>query len=121
MHGHVLFPLQLTLRELRDALNGRQQQPAHTSRDGAAPQGEESVQATQADHAPVRRLCAVVAHVGVGSQSGHYFVLRRGRQRSACPCRRWWCASDSEVFEVAEPQVLRAEATLLLYERCNTS
>ncbi|KAJ4966921.1 hypothetical protein NE237_018770 [Protea cynaroides] len=71
------------------------------------------------------RLVAVVEHLGrVGS--GHYTVYRRqsvkldNKDMDGCIGRAhvyWFGVSDSEVFTFSEKDVLRAEASLLFYER----
>ncbi|KAM7514285.1 hypothetical protein LguiA_003868 [Lonicera macranthoides] len=68
------------------------------------------------------RLVSVVQHFGRAG-SGHYMVYRRARAEAnpngslGESSSHWFCISDSDVYSVAEKDVLAAEASLLFYEK----
>lgn len=70
------------------------------------------------------RLVSVVQHYGQ-SGSGHYTIYRRARrilkegdldERVKSTSVQWFRISDSDVYNVAENDVLAAEASVLFYE-----
>ncbi|CAA0839199.1 Ubiquitin carboxyl-terminal hydrolase 27 [Striga hermonthica] len=83
--------------------------------------------------APLRhqtyRLVSVVVHFGT-SGGGHYTVYRKvtGRLGNEDPVallessiEQWFCISDSEVYSVSEKDVLGANASMLFYEKIESS
>ncbi|GFP83250.1 ubiquitin carboxyl-terminal hydrolase 27 [Phtheirospermum japonicum] len=75
------------------------------------------------------RLVSVVVHYGT-SEGGHYTVYRKvtaklGDEDAVAllesAIEQWFCVSDSEVHSVSEKDVLDANASMLFYEKIDSS
>ncbi|KAL5703610.1 ubiquitinyl hydrolase 1 [Ranunculus cassubicifolius] len=75
-----------------------------------------------ASNSYIYQLTSVVVHFGIVG-SGHYKVYRRGmvEESGGLQCSGWFSASDSDVYMVSEREVLDADASLLFYEKIETS
>ncbi|KAL4448276.1 hypothetical protein ABPG75_005495 [Micractinium tetrahymenae] len=134
--GHISFPLVLALPLHLVPRLGHQQGPGPGSAGaGAAAGAGPATGGGPGSACPVRGsaaraavpqylLRAVIVHHGGLAGAGHYTVLRcldslAQQAQRAGRAQRWVGASDEEVRPAEVADVLAAEASMLVYERCN--
>lgn len=107
-------PSHVTLQKCSlDAQSGAQQSPVGV---GCLPQQTSPAAETLLPaRTPVYQLCAVVVHHG-GTFSGHYSTYRAVRCAGARAKCQWFRVSDACVSSCDLQEVLRTEATMLVYE-----
>ncbi|XP_008667180.1 ubiquitin carboxyl-terminal hydrolase isoform X2 [Zea mays] len=137
--GHISFPLLLNLSPFTGGASSAGPLAMNAQRDGQqalhlyrqlnmqanADVSSSSSSPPQLSRSKLYGLAAVVEHYGKCG-GGHYAVYRRVASNPdpddpgkpvAGLGKRWFYISDGYVSEVPEEDVLRAEATLLFYER----